>query len=287
MFINEQRSAFPVEKMCQILKVSRSGFYAWIKKPESKRRKENAVLLKTIINIREKQTKKQVYGAPRMTMELNSIGLSCGKNRIARIMSTNKIQAKTKKKFKQTTDSQHKHPIAPNLLSGDFKVNMPNKIYVTDITYIWTAEGWLYLAIVLDLFSRIIVGWSMRDRMTRDLVMEALNKAIESRRPTKGLIVHSDKGSQYASHDYRKLLSKYKFIQSMSGKGNCYDNAVMESFFHTLKTEWVFFERYQTRAQAKTSVFDYIETFYNRERRHSTLGYMSPWNYEKKHPRAA
>lgn len=272
--------------MCCVLKVSRSGFYGWLKRPKNERDKENEMILKAIKDIREKQPKKRVYGSPRLTMELNDMGLLCGKNRVARIMNNNDIRAKTKKKFKQTTDSQHKYPIAPNLLAGEFKVSAQDKVYVTDITYIWTAEGWMYLAVVLDLFSRMVVGWAMNNRMTRELVIEALNKAITSRNPDKDLIVHSDKGSQYASHDYRALLANHGFRQSMSGKGNCYDNAVMESFFHTMKTEWVFFEKYQTRKQAKTSVFDYIETFYNRERRHSTLGYMSPWNYEKKYSKA-
>ena len=270
-----------------MLKVSRSGFYAWLKRPKSERKRESAMILEVIRTVRKEQPKKQVYGSPRMAIELNEMGLSCGKNRVARIMQKNDIRAKTKKKFKQTTDSQHKYPIAPNLLARKFKVNAPDKVYVTDITYIWTSEGWMYLAVVLDLFSRMVVGWAMNSRMTRELVIEALNRAISSRNPGKGLIVHSDKGSQYASHDYRALLARHGFRQSMSGKGNCYDNAVAESFFHTMKTEWVFFEKYQTRAQAKISVFDYIETFYNRERRHSTLNYLSPWDYELKYARAA
>jgi len=273
--------------MCSVLKVSRSGFYGWLKRPKNERDKENEMLLKAIKDIREREPKKQVYGSPRLTVELNDMGLPCGKNRIARIMSDNNIRAKTKKKFKQTTDSQHKYPTAPNLLAGEFKVNAPDKVYVTDITYIWTMEGWMYLAVVLDLFSRMVVGWAMNSRMTRELAIEALNRAISLRNPGKGLIVHSDKGSQYASHDYRALLARHGFRQSMSGKGNCYDNAVAESFFHSMKTEWVFFEKYQTRAQARTSVFDYIETFYNRERRHSTLGQISPWNYERKYSRVA
>lgn len=269
------------------MKVSRSGFYGWLKRPESIRKKENAAILEAIRVVRKEQPKKAVYGAPRMAKEMNDLGLPCGKNRVARIMSKNDIGAKTKKKFKRTTDSQHKNPVAPNLLAGDPVVNRPDMVYVTDITYIWTMEGWLYLAVVLDLFSRMVVGWAVSMRITRDLVIEALNKAILSRKPGKGLIVHSDKGSQYASYDFRALLAKYGFRQSMSGKGNCYDNAVAESFFHTMKTEWVFFEKYQTRAQAKTSIFDYIETFYNRERRHSKLEYMSPSNYEREFAMAA
>ncbi len=224
--------------------------------------------METIKDIRKGQPKKQVYGSPRMAMEVNDKGLLCGKNRVARIMKDNGIKARIKKKFKQTTNSCHDDPIAPNLLAQKFDVDAPDKVYATDITFIWTTEGWLYLAVVLDLFSRMIIGWTVRSRITDELVVEALNKAISSRKPKKGLIVHSDRGSQYTGYEYRKLLSKHGFIQSMSGSGNCYDNAVAESFFHTIKTESVSFEKYQTRAQAKTNLFDYIELFYNRERRH-------------------
>ena len=240
------------------------------------------MILEAIKNLRREQPKKQVYGSPRLTRELCEQGIRCGKNRVAGIMKDNDIKAKTKKKFKQTTDSQHKDPIASDLLGRDFTASAPNKAYVTDITYIWTMEGWLYLAVVLDLFSRMVVGWTVSRRITKDLVIDALNMAIFLRKPGKGLIVHSDKGSQYASHDYRALLLKHGFRQSMGSVGDCYDNAVAESFFHTMKTEWVFFEKYQTRSQAKTSLFDYVETFYNRERRHSTINYLSPLNYEKK-----
>lgn len=267
--------------MCIVLKVSRSGYYGWMSKPESERKMENEEILDTIKEIRAKEPKKMVYGSPRLTKEMNERGFLCGKNRVARIMRKNGIKAKTVKKFKRTTDSNHRLPISPNLLDGHFSVDAPDKVYVTDITYIWTEEGWLYLAMVLDLFSRMIVGWAVSARITSELVIEALNKAIRARKPAKGLIAHSDKGSQYASQDYRALLNEHGFIQSMSGKGNCYDNAVAESFFHSMKTEWVFFEKYQTRARAKTSIFDYIETFYNRERRHSYLDDVSPLEYER------
>lgn len=244
------------------------------------------MILEAINAIRQEQPKKQVYGSPRLTRELCELGIQCGKNRVAGIMHDNDIRAKTKKKFKRTTDSQHDEIVAPDLLEREFTTNAPDKIYVTDITYIWTMEGWMYLAVVLDLFSRKVVGWAMSVRITSDLVVDALNMAISSRGPAKGLIVHSDRGSQYASYDYRLLLTRHRFVQSMGGTGDCYDNAVMESFFHTIKTEWVFFEKYQTRTQAKTSVFDYIETFYNRERRHSKLRYLSPCNYEREYSMA-
>jgi len=245
------------------------------------------VILEAIKAVREEQPKKEVYGSPRLTRELRDRGVQCGKNRVARIMKDNGIKAKTKKKFKRTTDSQHKQPIASDLVGREFTASAPDRIYVTDITYIWTMEGWLYLAVVLDLFSRMVVGWAMSMKINSDLVIDALNMAILSRKPEKGLIAHSDKGSQYASYDYRMLLLKHGFKQSMGSTGDCYDNAVMESFFHTMKTEWVFFEKYQSRSQAKNSIFDYVETFYNRERRHSTLNYLSPWNYEQKFSMAA
>jgi putative transposase len=273
--------------MCLVLRVSRSGFYGWLKKPKSERRKENEVIREAIETLRREQPKKQVYGSPRLTRELCDQGIRCGKNRVAGIMRDNNIRAKTKKKFRRTTDSRHNEVLAPDLLEREFTVSAPDKVYVTDITYIWTMEGWMYLAVVLDLFSRLVVGWAMSMRITSELVVEALNAAISSRKPEKGLIVHSDRGSQYASYDYRMLLAKHGFRQSMGGTGDCYDNAVMESFFHTLKTEWVFFEKYQTRSQAKTSLFDYVETFYNRERRHSTLNYLSPLGYEQKYAMAA
>jgi transposase InsO family protein len=273
--------------MCFVLKISRSGFYGWLKKPKSERSKENEMILEAIKTLRREQPKKQVYGSPRLTRELCDQGIRCGKNRVASIMRNGGIRAKTKKKFRRTTDSRHNEALAPDLLERDFTVSAPDKAYVTDITYIWTMEGWMYLAVVLDLFSRMVVGWAMSMRITSELVIEALNAAISSRKPEKGLIVHSDRGSQYASYDYRLLLATHEFRQSMGGTGDCYDNAVMESFFHTMKTEWVFFENYRTRAQSKTSIFDYVETFYNRERRHSTLNYLSPRAYEQKYAMAA
>jgi len=245
------------------------------------------MILEVIKKLRQEQPKKQVYGSPRLTRELCGQGIQCGKNRVAGIMKANGIKAKTKKKFKRTTDSQHNQPIAPDLLDRDFTASVPDQAYVTDITYIRTLEGWLYLAVVIDLFSRMVVGWAMSLRINAQMVIQALNMAILLRKPKEGLIVHSDKGSQYACYDYRMLLTRNGFKQSMGSTGDCFDNAVAESFFHTMKTEWVFFENYKTRSQAKTSLFDYIETFYNRERRHSTLNYLSPWNYEQQFAMAA
>jgi len=208
------------------------------------------------------------------------LGIKCGIKRVGRIMRENNLVAKAKRKFKSTTNSAHNYPIHPNLLEQNFKTDAPNKIWTTDITYIRTSEGWLYLAVVLDLYSRMIVGWSMDKRMTRQLVIDALTMAYWKRKPNKGLIHHSDRGSQYASYDYQDKLKEYGMICSMSKKGDCYDNAVTESFFHSLKVELNRYE-HSTRYEAKSEIFDYIEVFYNRKRKHSTLGYCSPVKYEQ------
>jgi len=276
-FIDKYRSVYRVEKMCRILNIGRSSYYAWKRRRKSVRDEENEVLVFKIKLVHGKSRK--TYGSPRITAELRARGIRCGKNRVARLMRKNGIMAKTKRRFKITTDSKHNLPIAENLLGQEFTADAPNKTWTGDITYIWTRRGWIYLAVVEDLFNREIVGWSMRKRITKDIVTEALTMAIQRKRPQKGLIFHSDRGSQYASHEFRKLLEKHHFIQSMSGKGNCYDNAVTESFFHTLKTELVYFEKYRTRSEARQSIFEYIEIFYNRTRRHSSLGYVSPVDF--------
>ena len=276
-FIDRYRSLYRVEKMCRILQVSRSSYYTWKKRGKSMREKANERLVLKIKGIHEKSRK--TYGSPRITVALRASGIRCGKNRIARLMRENGIVAKTKRRFKITTDSKHKLPISPNLLNQDFTADAPHKKWTGDITYIWTMQGWMYPPVVLDLFNREIVGWSMRKRITRDIVIDALSMAIQRKRPQKGLIFHSDRGSQYASHEFRKLLKKHHVIQSMSGKGNCYDNAVTESFFHTLKTELVYFETYRTRSEARQSIFEYMEIFYNRFRMHSYLGYVSPVDF--------
>lgn len=278
-FVREHTCEYTVEEMCAVLEVSRSGYYRWSKRKKSVREEENERLLKQIKVIFE--LSKKTYGSPRIKSALPGNWITVGKNRVARLMQRNAIYAKTKKKFKVTTNSRHNRPVATNLLNQNFTVTVPNKVWVSDITYIWTDEGWLYLATVLDLYSRRIVGWSVKERLKDDLVIEAFEKACVNRNPQKGLIFHSDRGSQYASSEFRKKLSKREFLQSMSGAGNCYDNACAESFFHTLKTELVYFEHYKTRAEAKTSLFEYIEMFYNRFRRHSTLGYKSPAQFEE------
>ena len=264
--------------MCRVLNVSPSGFYAWLKRPESPRSKENRRLEAKIRVIFK--ANREVYGAPRIHAELADDGETCSKNRVARIMRKTSIKAKTKRKFKATTDSRHSFPVAPNLLDQNFETEAPNRVWAGDISYIPTDEGWLYLAILMDLYSRKIIGWSMDKRMTRQLVINALDMAVGSRYNYHGVIHHSDRGIQYACYDYQQLLKEHGMICSMSRKGNCYDNAVVESFFHSLKTEWVNHHRYRTREEAQNSLFDYIENFYNCKRRHSVLSYMNPHEYE-------
>ncbi len=225
---------------------------------------------------------KGTYGARRMAIEVEAHGgSSCGRFKAATLMKLAGVAAKQKKKFKATTDSKHNLPVAPNLLNRQFEVEAPDHVYVSDITYIWTTEGWLYLAVILDLFSRQIVGWSLNNRMTRKLIMDALRMAIWRRRPESGLVFHSDRGSQYCSNDFQKMLKYHKMKSSMSRKGDCWDNAVAESFFSSLKTERVFFTSYKTRERARMDIVDYIEMFYNCKRRHSYLGYLSPKEFEE------
>ncbi len=279
-FIHRYRSQFRIGKMCRVIEVSRSGYYSWINRPESKRSKENRVLLGAIKEIHKES--RAVYGSPRIAEALPDKGLSASRNRVARIMAINGIRSKVKRKFRVTTQSDHKLPISPNLLNQNFYAVAPDQILVSDITYISTGEGWLYLTTVIDLFNRKVVGWSMSKRMTAELTtIAALKQYLKHHSPAEGVIFHSDRGVQYASADFRKLLKKYNIVQSMSGKGNCYDNAVAESFFKTLKTELIYHIRYLTRAQARASIFEYIEVFYNRVRKHSYLGYLSPVQFEQ------
>ena len=247
-FISAHRETFKVGRMCKLLNVSRSGYHAWFKRPESLRRRENRVLEAKIRVFHA--ASHGIYGAPKIHQDLIDDGIRCGKNRVARIMRQAGIRSRTKKKFKATTNSRHNFPIAPNLLNQDFTVDAPDRVWVGDITYIPTDEGWLYLAVLLDLFNREVVGWSASSRMTRQLAMDALQMALGRRNPGKALLHHSDRGSQYASTDYQKILKDHKIICSMSRKGNCYDNAVSESFFGRLKSEWVNHNRYLSRSEA-------------------------------------
>lgn len=272
---------FPLEKMCRTLEVSRSGYYAWKKRPKSRRRIDNEALL---IEIRRVfMDNDSDYGSPRIWNELNNVqGIGCSENRVARLMREVGLVAVQKRKFKATTNSKHNWPVAPNLLERHFSVDEPNKIWVTDITYIWTWEGWLYLSFVLDLYSRGVVGLAMSNRITDELTQSALKQALGRRNPQSGLIHHSDRGSQYASGNYQALLKQHGITPSMSRKGDCWDNAVAESFLHTLKVEKVNRYRFKTRDEAKSKIFEYIEMYYNRRRTHSSLGYLSPFDYEKR-----
>lgn len=279
-FIATHRQEFKITVMCRVLDVSRSGYYAWRNRPTSARKMADQHLTEQIEVIHQKS--RRTYGSRRIQKELADQGIKCGHNRVARLMREVGLSAKQSRKFKiSTTDSKHDYPIAPHLLERDFRAQRPNQKWLSDITFIPTAEGWLYLAVVLDLYSRRIVGWAMSDSLDRSLVLAALRMALETRQPEPGLLHHSDRGSQYASHDYRDLLTKYHLQASMSRKGNCYDNAPMESFFGTLKTELIHHRHYLTRMEAKTDIFEYIEVFYNRYRRHSALGYLCPVAFEK------
>ena len=258
--------------------IERSGYYAWLKRKPSKRKIANEALDKKITDIFNAH--KSRYGAQRITDELRADGESCSKNRVSKRMRHLKLRAKAKKKFKVTTDSKHNLPVAPNLLNRDFSAKAPNQKWAGDISYVWTDEGWMYLAVVIDLYSRAVIGWSIQSTMSRKLVCDALMMALWRRGFPRNVLFHSDRGSQYCSHDYQNLLKAYGFICSMSRKGNCWDNAVSESFFHSLKTELIYSERYATREIAKQSIFQYIEGYYNRVRRHSTIGSISPEMFE-------
>ncbi|MCL7488872.1 MAG: IS3 family transposase [Desulfobulbaceae bacterium] len=278
-FVDAEKKSYPIALICAVIRISRSGYYAWRKRDKSLRQRENDRLI-PIVKAAHKKSK-ETYGTRRIAEEIKAHGINCGRTRAGTLMKLADVVAKQKKKFKATTDSKHNLPVAPNLLDRQFEVQEQDKVYVGDITYLWTQEGWLYLAVVLDLFSRQIVGWSMSNRMTKKLVMDALRMAIWRRRPAPGLIFHTDRGSQYCSNDFQKLLKAHGMVSSMSRKGNCWDNAVVESFFGSLKTERVFFSNYATREAAKSDVVDYIEMFYNSHRRHSYLGYVSPKEFEK------
>jgi len=261
------------------MKVARSGYYAWQGLEKSLHQKENEKLIPLVWLIHRES--KETYGTRRMAKALLLKGVHCGRTRARTLMKLAGIKVKTKRKFKVTTNSRHKLPVAPNLLGRNFDVEEPNQVWASDITYIWTHEGWLYLTATLDLFSREVVGWAMGNRLTGKLVIDALNMAFFKRRPDPGLVHHSDQGSQYCSLDFQKLLASYSMISSMSRKGDCFDNAVAESFFSTLKTERIFFSNYKTREEAKRSIVEYVEMFYNSNRLHSYLGYVSPREFEK------
>ena len=272
---------FPIRRMCRVLAVTPSGYYAWRDRPESAQARANRKLVQEIRAVHAKS--RGTYGSLRVHADLRLRGFRVGKNRIARLMRLEKLYGRRKKKYPHTTDSQHDDPVAPNLLDRDFQAKRPNEKWLADITYIPTAEGWLYLAVVMDLFSRKIVGWAFADHLESNLVERAFQMAVHNGYALHGLIHHSDRGSQYAAQAYQQLLVAQHMQVSMSRSGNCYDNAPMESFFSTLKGEQVHFQNYQTRQEATTDIFFYIVGFYNRQRLHSSLAYLSPEEFERRY----
>jgi len=276
--IQDNLGYFKVRLMCRVLSVSPSGYYGWASRKPSLRAQENEVLALKIKAVFDKE--KGRAGALRIMKRLKAGGEGAGRHRVARIMRAQGWRARAAKKFKATTNSQHTLPVAPNLLAQNFTAAQPNEKWVSDITYIWTEEGWLYLAVVMDLYSRLVVGWALSERMSAQLVKDALNMALGQRGMPQGVIVHSDRGSQYCAHDYQKIFDKHGLLCSMSKKGDCFDNAAMESWNHSFKVESIHGEKLNTRQEAKNHVFDYIEVYYNRERLHSTLGYLSPVHFE-------
>ena len=281
-FIADHSHEFPITRMCRVLAVSTSGYYAWRGRPQSQRAQDNLKLVDRIKGIHAASRK--TYGSPRVHAELvDGQGIKCNKKRVERLMRIHNIHGKQRRRRRvKTTDSNHNLPIAPNLLDRQFEADMPNRKWVADITYVPTDQGWLYVAAILDLFSRRVIGWSMASTMCTLLVKDALEMAISLRHPQAGLLHHSDRGSQYASAEYQAVLQTDQAVPSMSRAGNCYDNAAMESFFGTLKCELIHDRHYRTRTEARQDIFEYIEVFYNRQRRHSSLGYLSPVAYEER-----
>jgi len=283
VFIRDHAVEFPITIMCRVLEVSRAGYYAWRRRGLSERSWLNEWLAAEIKVIHE--ASRQTYGSPRVHEALKARGTRCSRKRVARVMRSEGIHGRKRRRFRATTNSRHPNPIAENMLERAFAVSAigsANRVWAADITYVPTWEGWLYLAVVLDLGSRRVVGWSMRHTLDTGLVLDALEMALAERRPPHGLMHHSDRGSQYASHEYRQVLAERGISCSMSRKGDCWDNAVVESFFATLKTELVHDRSYRTREEARREIFEYIEVWYNRKRLHSSLGYFSPEKYESR-----
>jgi len=277
-FVRAQGKEFTVKRMCQIFQISRSGYYDWARREESTHSQQDRDLLKAIRKIHQEM--KEAYGAIKTWRTLQGSGTVCGKHRVARLRRQAGIEARRKRKFRLTYQARHTEPAPPNLLRWPFKAAYPDQIWVTDVTFIPTRSGWLYLAVMIDLYSRLVVGWSMKDRPNQELVNEALMMAVEQRRPKPGLVHHSDQGILYSSGSYLALLKKYAMLRSMSGKGNCYDNAVAESFFSSLKNEIIHHRDYHTRDEARAEIFEYIEMFYNRKRLHQSLNYQTPMQYK-------
>jgi len=285
-FIAVEKARFPIRVLCATLAVSRAGFYAWQGRPLAPHAQADERLGLEITTIHAES--RQRYGSPRIHAELRARGHHTSRKRVARLMRHHHLAARRRRRYRVTTDSRHPFPVAPNVLARQFAQAAPDRAWVTDITYIPTGEGWLYLAVILDLCSRFVVGWAMSERITRVLTLDALEMALVRRRPGHGLLHHSDRGSQYASGDYQAVLDAAGIVCSMSRRGNCWDNAVAESFFATLKVELVHDATWETRAAARSALFEYVEVFYNGQRRHSSLGYLSPRAFEwQRAPRVA
>jgi transposase InsO family protein len=285
--IDAGKAMLPVSHLCQLLDIPRSSYYERRKRPPSRRALRNAVLAVYVAAVHYRS--KRRYGSPRIVRALRKQGICVSKKRVARLMREQRLVARPKRRFVVTTDSDHEYPVAPNLVARNFVADAPNQLWVGDITYVWTREGWMYLAVLIDVYSRRVVGWAMRPSLSRELAIEALRRALELRRPAPGLVHHTDRGCQYASRDYRRLLAGAGITTSMSRSGNCLDNAMAESFFATLEHELLRDHLFESRSEALQAVAEYLENFYNRERMHSALDYASPIEYElaQQQPNAA
>lgn len=280
-FIEAEKATVPIAVSCAVLGVSRAGFYAWRTRPPAARTLADQRLAVEVAAIFTE--KRERYGSPRVQRELHDRGQRVSRRRVARVMRTHGLRARHRRRFRTTTDSRHTLPVAPNVVARAFTVAAPNTVWVSDLTYLWTNEGWLYLLVILDLFSRRVVGWALGEQMTRQLALDALAMALTHRTPPRGLVFHSDRGSQYASADFVAQLAAHGIVASMSRRGNCWDNAVAESFFSTFKLELVYETAWRTRAEARPAIFEYLEAFYNGQRLHSSLGYRSPIAFERQH----
>lgn len=279
-FIEAEKVHFPITVMCRVLRVSRAGFYAWLRRPKSVRTTTNGLVLERIQEIHGTSTALEAYGSPRLCKELRAEGVVVSRNRVARLMRRHGLRARQRRRFKSTTKSDHRFAVAENLLDRNFEATEPNTAWVADVTYIRTLQGWVYLAIVVDLFSRAVVGWAMDERIGGALPAKALRMALDQRQPGRGLIHHSDRGTEYACDAFQQLLAEHGIVCSMSRSGNCWDNAVAESFFATIKREMIDQEDFQSRAEAVAAIADYIDNFYNVHRLHSSIGYLSPLEFE-------
>jgi transposase InsO family protein len=280
-FIHAERAKLPVRRLCDALNVSASGYYAWARRPPSRRAVADAKLVPVIkaCHARSRGT----YGSPRVHKDLQALGHHVSRKRVARLMHREGVSARTPRRYRATTESKHPLPVAPNVVARNFQTDGPNRVWVTDMTYVWTWEGWLFLAAIVDVFSRRVVGWAVADHLRTELALEALGMALGIRQPDQGLVHHSDRGCQYASEAYRSELAARGIVCSMSRVGDCWDNAVAESFFATLKTELIHRRPWPTKSETRTAIHDYIGAFYNPNRRHSSLGYLSPMDYERQH----